>query len=66
MATVQEGAKGALVVVDVQHGVVGGAWEADRVVGIVADLNRVMQWVDYADVSNTTATAEALDLSALA
>ena len=36
MATVREGGKGALVVVDVQVGVVDGAWEADRVVGNVA------------------------------
>ena len=25
---------------------------------VVADLNTVMQWVSYADVSNTSATAE--------
>ena len=36
MATVRAGDKGALVVVDVQVGVVDGAWEADRVVGNVA------------------------------
>ncbi len=36
MATVRAGGKGALVVVDVQVGVVDGAWEADRVVGNVA------------------------------
>lgn len=36
MATVREGSKGALVVVDVQVGVVDSAWEADRVVGNVA------------------------------
>ena len=36
MATVRESGKGALVVVDVQVGVVDGAWEADRVVGNVA------------------------------
>ena len=32
----RDGSKGALVVVDVQVGVVGGAWEVDRVVGNVA------------------------------
>ena len=36
MATVREGRKGALVVVDVQVGVIDGAWEADRVVTNVA------------------------------
>lgn len=36
MATVRTGGKGALVVVDVQVGVVDGAWEANRVVGNVA------------------------------
>jgi nicotinamidase-related amidase len=36
MARVREGSKGVLVVVDVQVGVVGDAWEAARVVGQVA------------------------------
>ena len=36
MAKVRSSGKGALVVVDVQVGVVDGAWEADRVVGNVA------------------------------
>ena len=36
MATVREGSKGVLVVVDVQVGVVAEAWEASRVVGNVA------------------------------
>ena len=36
MATVREGNRGALVVVDVQVGVVKDAWERDRVVGNVA------------------------------
>ena len=36
MATVREGRKGALVVVDVQIGVMESAWDADRVVGNVA------------------------------
>jgi nicotinamidase-related amidase len=36
MATVREGSKGALVVVDVQVGVVDNAWEVDRVVGNIA------------------------------
>jgi nicotinamidase-related amidase len=36
MATVREGSKGALVVVDVQVGVIDSAWEADRVVGNIA------------------------------
>ena len=33
---------------------------------VVEDLNDVMQWVSYADVSNTTATTEELDFAALA
>ena len=36
MATVREGNKGVLVVVDVQVGVVGEAWEAPRVIANVA------------------------------
>ena len=36
MATVREGSKGVLVIVDVQVGVVGEAWEAARVIGNVA------------------------------
>lgn len=36
MATVREGNKGVLVVVDVQADVVKGAWEADRIIGNVA------------------------------
>jgi nicotinamidase-related amidase len=36
MATVRVGGKGALVVVDVQVGVMESAWEAERVVGNVA------------------------------
>jgi nicotinamidase-related amidase len=36
MATVREGNKSVLLVVDVQVGVVKGAWEASRVVGNVA------------------------------
>ena len=36
MATVRGGNKGVLIVVDVQVGVVGEAWEAPRVVGNVA------------------------------
>jgi nicotinamidase-related amidase len=36
MATVREGGRGALVVVDVQVGVMESAWEADRVAGNVA------------------------------
>jgi nicotinamidase-related amidase len=36
MATVRAGGRGALVVVDVQVGVMDSAWEADRVVGNIA------------------------------
>lgn len=36
MATIREGSKAALIVVDVQVGVVSAAWEAARVVGRVA------------------------------
>jgi nicotinamidase-related amidase len=36
MATVREGDRGALVVVDAQVGVMESAWEADRVVGNIA------------------------------
>jgi nicotinamidase-related amidase len=36
MATVREGNKAVLIVVDVQVGVVSGAWDAERIVGNVA------------------------------
>lgn len=36
MATVREGDRGALLVVDAQVGVLDSAWEADRVVGNIA------------------------------
>jgi hypothetical protein len=36
MATVREGSKGVLVVVDVQVGVMNEAWDAPRVIGNVA------------------------------
>ena len=38
----------------------------DSAESVVDDLNTVMQWVSYADVSNTTASAEELDFSSLA
>ena len=56
MATVREGSKGALVVVDVQVGVMDSAWEADRVVANVAravDRARAagvpVLWVQHTD-----------------
>jgi len=56
MATVREGSKGALVVVDVQVGVVDTAWEADRVVGNIAraversrDAGVPVVWVQHQD-----------------
>lgn len=47
MATVREGKRGVLVVVDVQVGVMAEAWEADRVVGNVA---RAVERARAADV----------------
>ena len=56
MATVREGRKSVLLVVDVQVGVVGEAWEAARVVGNVARaVERAraesvpVVWVQHAD-----------------
>ena len=56
MATVREGNKGILLVVDVQAGVMDGAWEAPRIVGNVAlavDRARAqgvpVVWVQHAD-----------------
>ena len=56
MATVRGGNKGVLIVVDVQVGVVGEAWEAPRVVGNVAravERARAKSvpviWVQHAD-----------------
>ena len=65
MATVREGGRGALVVVDAQVGVMESAWEADRVVGNIAravDRARAagvpVVWVQHQDdelVPNTAA-----------
>ncbi len=56
MATIRDGSKGALVVVDVQVGVVKDAWEAPRVIGNVARAveraraaNLPVIWVQHAD-----------------
>ena len=38
----------------------------DNAPHVVDDLNTVMHWVSYADVRNTTATADELDFAALA
>ena len=56
MATVREGSKGVLLVVDVQVDVVKAAWENERVVGNVAravgrarDQKVPVIWVQHAD-----------------
>ncbi len=56
MATVRDGSKGALVVVDVQVGVMRGTWDAPRVIGKVARaVERAREqglpviWVQHAD-----------------
>ncbi len=56
MATVREGHKAALLVVDVQVGVMKEAWEAERVVGAVAHTVQAARaegvpvvWVQHAD-----------------
>jgi nicotinamidase-related amidase len=56
MASVREGSKGALVVVDVQVGVMDSAWESDRVVGNIAraverarDAGVPVVWVQHQD-----------------
>lgn len=56
MATIREGGRGALVVVDVQVGVMANAWDADRVIGNVAravDRARAeavpVIWVQHSD-----------------
>jgi len=56
MATVREGSKGVLMVVDVQVGVVKAAWEATRIVKNVAraaerarNQNVPVIWVQHAD-----------------
>lgn len=56
MATIREGDKAALVVVDVQVGVMGDAWDAPRVIGNVARAveraraeNVPVLWVQHAD-----------------
>ncbi len=56
MATVRAGDRAAVLVVDVQVGVVAGAWEAERIVGNVARTVRDARshgipviWVQHAD-----------------
>jgi len=56
MATIREGTKGVLLVVDVQAGVVSGAWDAPRIVGNVARaveraraLGVPVIWVQHSD-----------------
>ena len=56
MATVREGNRAALVVVDVQVGVMSGAWDASRVIGNLALAVRRARaegvpvfWVQHAD-----------------
>jgi nicotinamidase-related amidase len=56
MATVREGNKAALIVVDVQVGVVSGAWDAHRIIGNVAHaVDRARNqgvpviWVQHSD-----------------
>jgi hypothetical protein len=51
MATVRNGNRGVLVVVDVQ-------------VGVVDELKIAMKWLSYPGRTNATATAEAVDYSA--
>jgi nicotinamidase-related amidase len=56
MATVREGNRGVLLVVDVQAGVMGGAWDAQRIIG---NVSRAVEraraqgmpviWVQHAD-----------------
>lgn len=56
MASIREGNQAVLLVVDVQVGVVKGAWESERIVGNVAlaverarDLGVPVIWVQHAD-----------------
>ena len=56
MATVREGSKAVLIVVDVQVGVVSDAWDANRIVGNVArtvdrarDQGVPVIWVQHSD-----------------
>lgn len=56
MATVREGNKGVLMVVDVQVGVLRAAWDAERVIGNVARTiararasGTLVVWVQHAD-----------------
>jgi nicotinamidase-related amidase len=44
----------------------GHTTDGENAAEIVEDLNAVMQWVSYPDVTNATATAEELDFTALA
>jgi nicotinamidase-related amidase len=64
MATVRVGSKGVLVVVDVQVGVMGEAWDAARVIGKVAEtVDRARArgvpviWVQHADADLVVGSA---------
>ena len=62
MATVREGNKGVLLVVDVQAGVRRESWE---VAHVIHELNIAMSWLRYPGRTNGTATAEAIDFANL-
>jgi nicotinamidase-related amidase len=65
MATVRKGQNTALMVVDVQQGVMKNAWEAQRVIANVAAAvaqarasNMPVVWVQHADAELVKDTAE--------
>lgn len=53
MATVRGGNKSALLIVDVQVGVMQNAWNAQQVIANIA-----ITWLSYPGRENTTAGAE--------
>jgi hypothetical protein len=58
MATVRDGGKSALVVVDVQVGVMREAWDAPRVIGNVA-----MRWLSYPGRRSRSVSVDELDFT---
>jgi hypothetical protein len=58
MASVRTRTGSVLLVVDVQVGLVDGAWGAERVVD---ELNLAMRWFDYSGRRNVVAAADGMD-----
>jgi hypothetical protein len=72
LATVREGYKAVLLVVDVQVGVMQYVWNAQRIIknigiieaaDIIRELNIAMTWLSYPGRKNSTASVEEVDFA---